>query len=91
MAQKLKAPRTKSARKKVKGRASPYPSLTKAPPAAERLANFLKTTGSKVGKAMTEEELESWLKQFPDLWPDEAEIDEFARWLRASRREGRYA
>jgi hypothetical protein len=91
MAQELKTPKAKSPRKKGNGRTAPYPSLAKAPSPAKRLAIFLKKTGSKTGKAMTERELEQWLKQFPDLWPDEAEIDEFARWLRAARREGRYA
>ncbi len=60
-------------------------------PPPRRLAKFLKATKSAATKAMTEEELDEWLSKFPNLWPDDNEIDEFVAWLHKARREGRYA
>jgi hypothetical protein len=39
---------------------------------------------------MTEEELEQFITNHRQLWPDEDEIDEFIAWLHRARREGRY-
>jgi hypothetical protein len=69
---------------------SPYPSLVKGAPAARRLAEFLKTNAADSVKPMTENELENWLSKFPNLWPDDAEIDQFVTWLHQARRDGRY-
>jgi hypothetical protein len=90
MPRKVNAPTLKK-RGKRKPAKPPYPSLANGPPAAERLANFLKETDSPANRPMTEDELDRWLEQFPNLWPDDAEIDEFVAWLHKSRREGRYA
>jgi hypothetical protein len=35
------------------------------------------------------EDMEKFIEEFRDLWPDEKEIDEFLAWLQESRREGR--
>jgi hypothetical protein len=90
MARKVKTLTPKNSKAKGSARTSPYPSLAKAPSPAERLAQFLKGTVGNAGKAMTEDELEQWLSNFRNLWPDDAEIDEFVRWLHQARRQGRY-
>jgi hypothetical protein len=89
MSHKAKESTLQSPKTKANGRSMPYPSLAKAPPPAERLAKFLKTTVGQEVKAMTESELEKWLSTFPNLWPDETEIDEIVTWLHKARREGR--
>jgi hypothetical protein len=39
---------------------------------------------------MKEAELDRFLDEHRDLWPEEAEIDDFIAWLHKGRREGRY-
>jgi hypothetical protein len=90
MPRKGKPATLEPARGKGKGRGAPYPSLAKSRPAAERLAQFLQENGSAAVKAMSEEEVETWLSQFPHLWPEDAEIEAFVHWLHQARREGRY-
>jgi hypothetical protein len=35
------------------------------------------------------EDMEKFIEEFRELWPDDKEIDEFLAWLQESRREGR--
>ena len=91
MSRKTRASTLKTSKAKGNGRRTPYPSLAKAPPPAERLAKFLKATASEAGKAMTQDDFEQWLSKFQNLWPDDIEIDGFVSWLHKARRQARYA
>ena len=91
MSPKVKTSTRKTSKAKDNGRGTPYPSLANTLPPAKRLAKFLKATAGETVNAMTENEFESWLSKFPNLWPDDSEIDEFVSWLHKVRREGRYS
>ena len=91
MSRKVKTSTQKPSKAKDNGHRTSYPSLAKALPPAKRLAKFLKATAGEAGKAMTEDELEQWLSKFPNLWPDDTQIDEFVSWLHKARMDGRYS
>ncbi len=91
MSRKQQSSTRQRAKTKSSGRGTPYPSLAKAPPPAGRLAEFLKATATEQVEPLTEDELDQWLAKFPNLWPDDTEIDSFVHWLHRARGEGRYA
>jgi hypothetical protein len=68
----------------------PYPSLVEGPAPQARLARLLAQNAPTQAMPMTEAELERFLDEYRDVWPDEAEIDEFIAWVHKGRREGRY-
>jgi hypothetical protein len=84
------ARKSKTASSSRRRPAAPYPSLVEGPAPQERLAHLLGDAASPQAAAMTEEELDRFLEEHRNLWPVEAEIDDFIAWLHKARREGRY-
>jgi hypothetical protein len=67
---------------------APYPSLAQSPTPAERLAQLLEqaeANGARAGQDVSE-----LAEEFPDLWPDDREIDAFIAWVHRGRRQGWY-
>jgi hypothetical protein len=67
-----------------------YPSLAHGPTPEAQLAKLQAQAKERGITPMTSEELERYLEEFNDLWPDEAEIDAFVAWIHRARRTGRY-
>jgi hypothetical protein len=80
-------PRPNPSRKKLE---KSYPSLACDPSPEERRAKLQAQAEARGIGPMTSEELERFLGEFNDLWPDEAEIDAFVAWIHKARRSGRY-
>ncbi len=66
-----------------------YSSLLEASKTKERLERLLQEGRQRGLRPWTREDLEKYLEEFRDLWPEE-EIDAFLAWLYKSRHEGRY-
>ena len=71
-------PRPYPSRKKLEKK---YPSLGRDPSPEARLAKLQAQAEVRGIGPMTSEELERFLVEFNDLWPDEAEIDAFVAWI----------